>query len=79
MEITIKTKYDLNQLVYVLNNNKIVLARIIDVFISVHNLNNYTDENIKYYLVNADCKTDRLGYYRDNDIFDTKKELLESL
>lgn len=31
MEINIKTKYDLNQLVYVLSNNKIVIARIINI------------------------------------------------
>ena len=34
---------------------------------------------IKYYLVDADDKTHRLGYYQERNMFDTKKQLLESL
>ena len=79
MDINIKTKYDLNQLVYVLFNNKIVIARIIDIHIITHNMENHNDIIIKYYLVDADNKSYRLGYYQETNMFDTKKQLLESL
>ena len=79
MDIQIKTKHDLNELVYVLYNNKVVIARITDIHTITHNLENLVDITIKYYLVDADDKTNRLGYYQEENIFDTKKQLLESL
>lgn len=79
MDIQIKTKYDLNQLVYVLYNNKIIIARIIDIHTITHEMENHIDITIKYYLVDSDNKTHRLGYYHEENIFDTKKQLLESL
>ena len=39
----------------------------------------HNDITIKYYLVDADDKTHRLGYYQERNMFDTKKQLLESL
>ena len=39
----------------------------------------HNDIIIKYYLVDSDNKTHRLGYYHEENIFDTKKQLLESL
>ena len=79
MDINIKTKFDLNELVYVLYNNKVVIAKIIDIHTVTHNMENHFDVTIKYYLVDADDKTHRLGYYQEENIFDTKKQLLESL
>ena len=79
MEINIKTKYDLNQLVYVLHSNKIIIARIIDIQIISHTMEKHNDITIKYYLINADDKTHRLGYYQEKNMFDSKKQLLESL
>ena len=79
MDIQIKTKYDLNQLVYVLYNNRIIIARIIDIQTITHTMEKHNDIIIKYYLVNADDKTHRLGYYQESNMFDTKKQLLKSL
>lgn len=79
MDINIKTKYDLNELVYVLYDNKIIIAKIIDIQITTHTMEKHNDITIKYYLVNADDRTHRLGYYQERNMFDTKKQLLESL
>lgn len=79
MDIQIKTKYDLNELVYVLHSNKIIIARIINIHTITHNMENRSDVIIKYYLVDADDRTNRLGYYQERNMFDTKKQLLESL
>ena len=79
MEINIKTKFDLNQLVYILYNNKVIIARIIDIQIISHNMEKHNDLAIEYYLVDADDKNRRLGFYLEENIFDTKKQLLESL
>lgn len=79
MEINIKTKYDLNQLVYVLSNNKIVIARIINIQTLTNTMKNHNDVLVKYYLVDADDRTYRLGFYKEENMFDTKKQLLESL
>lgn len=79
MEINIKTKYDLNEIVYVLCSNKIVIARIIDIQITSNTLEKNNDVLIKYYLVDADDRNYRLGFYKEENMFDTKKQLLESL
>ena len=39
----------------------------------------HNDIIVKYYLVNADDRTHRLGFYQESNMFDTKKQLLESL
>jgi len=79
MEITIKTKHDLNQLVYVLYDNKVTIARIIDIQTITHNMEIHNDISIKYYLVDADDKLRKLGYYPEENVFSNKKQLLESL
>ena len=79
MEINIKTKYDLNQLVYVLHSNKIIIARIINIQIISNTMEKHNDIIVKYYLVDADDRTHRLGFYQESNMFDTKKQLLESL
>ena len=79
MEINIKTKYDLNQLVYVLHSNKIMIAKIIDIQIISHTMEKHNSVTLKYYLVDANDRTNRLGYYQEENMFDTKEQLLESL
>lgn len=78
MEINIYTNFDLNELVYVLYNNEAVAARITHIHTITHTVQNHTDIIIKYYLINADTMQ-RLGYYEERNMFDTKKQLLESL
>lgn len=78
MDIQIKTKYDLNELVYVLYNNEAVAAKITHIHTITHTIQNHSDIIIKYYLVDAD-KLQRLGYYEEKNIFDSKKQLLENL
>lgn len=79
MDIQIKTKFDLNELVYILYNNKVIIAKIIDIHTITHNMENHLDVTVKYYLVDANDTTHRLGYYHEITMFDTKKQLLESL
>lgn len=79
MDINIKTKYDLNQLIYVLHNNRIIIARIIDIHTITHNMEGLNEAIVKYYLVDGNDRTNRLGYYQENNMFDSKTQLLESL
>lgn len=79
MEINIKTKYNVNQLVYVLYDNKIIIGKIVSIQIISTTREKHNDIDIKYYLVNNNDITHRLGYYIENSMFDNEKQLLETL
>ena len=74
----IKTKYDLGQSVFYMNNNQVNESVINQIFVEVRHRIGYKrnfiiDMSVSYYLVNSN----RL--YEERELFLTKEELLKSL
>ena len=74
----IKTKYDLGQSVFYMNNNQVNESVINQIFVEVRHRIGYKrnfiiDMSVSYYLVNSN----RL--YKERELFLTKEELLKSL
>ena len=74
----IKTKYDLGQSVFYMNNNQVNESVINQIFVEVRHRIGYKrnfiiDISVSYYLVNSN----RL--YKERELFLTKEELLKSL
>lgn len=64
----VETKYDLNDTVWYISNNKVNSQKVTGIYISVSGL-----EHIEYYLQFGDVK------YPESILFPTKEELLNSL
>ena len=74
----IKTKYDIGQSVFYMNNNQVNESVINQIFVEVRHRIGYKrnfiiDMSVSYYLVNSN----RL--YKERELFLTKEELLKSL
>ena len=73
----IKTKYDIGQSVFYMNNNQVNESVINQIFVEVRHRIGYKrnfiiDMSVSYYLVNSN----RL--YKERELFLTKEELLKS-
>lgn len=79
MELKVKTKYELDQLFYVMYNNEVTIGKVTDISISHNYSDKYVNTSIKYLLIDIKNPKNRLRYYNENEIFRSKKELLESL
>lgn len=73
----IETKFNINQIVFILNNNRIESVRVdqIETFTNAHN-----SLSINYLLVEKDSRNRaEIGTYLEDDIFETKEDLIKSL
>ncbi len=69
----IKTKYDIGQRVFYMDNNKVKEGTIDRIYIDAQY--NAKDNKVKiYYRLFTTAK-----FYKDNELFPTKEELLKSL
>ena len=74
----IKTKYDLGQSVFYMNNNQVNESVINQIFVEVRHRIGYKrnfiiDMSVSYFLVNSNL------LYKERELFLTKEELLKSL
>ena len=69
----IKTKYEIGQRVFYMDNNKVKEGTIDRIYIDAQYNANYNKVKISYRLFTT------AKFYEDNELFPTKEELLKSL